>query len=118
MLNLCFWIGNICNGLLLGNASIARGLTCCKKLARHEASRKPWSTKFPLGGEVNHIWPLAYVPLFPKTPRRASVFEDNRNKRTIGLPVLKLLVRSTANKELLLKMTWDLYINLSDIYPK
>ena len=61
MLNLCLWIGNICNGLLLGNASIARGLTCCKKLARHEASRKSWSTKFPLGGEVNHIWPLAYV---------------------------------------------------------
>ena len=60
MLNLCLWIGNICNGLLLGNASIARGLTCCKKLARHEASRKSWSTKFPLGGEVNHIWPLAY----------------------------------------------------------
>ena len=50
MLNLCLWIGNICNGLLLGNASIARGLTCCKKLARHEASRKSWSTKFPLGG--------------------------------------------------------------------
>ena len=60
MLNLCLWIGNISNGLLLGNASIARGLTCCKKLARHEASRKLWSTKFPLGGEVNHIWPLAY----------------------------------------------------------
>ena len=60
VLNLCLWIGNICNGLLLGNASIARGLTCCKKLARHEASRKSWSTKFPLGGEVNHIWPLAY----------------------------------------------------------
>ena len=60
MLNLCLWTGNICNGLLLGNASIARGLTCCKKLARHEASRKSWSTKFPLGGEVNHIWPLAY----------------------------------------------------------
>ena len=50
MLNLCLWIGNICNGLLLGNASITRGLTCCKKLARHEASRKSWSTKFPLGG--------------------------------------------------------------------
>ena len=50
MLNLCLWIGNICNGPLLGNASIARGLTCCKKLARHEASRKSWSTKFPLGG--------------------------------------------------------------------
>ena len=63
MLNLCLWIGNISNGLLLGNASIARGLTCCKKLARHEASRKLWSTKFPLGGEVNHIWPLAYIVL-------------------------------------------------------
>ena len=50
MLNLCLWIGNISNGRLLGNASIARGLTCCKKLARHEASRKSWSTKFPLGG--------------------------------------------------------------------
>ena len=50
MLNLCLWIGNICNGLLLGNASIARGLTCCKKLERHEASRKSWSTKFALGG--------------------------------------------------------------------
>ena len=50
MLNLCLWIGNICNGMLLGNASIARGLTCCKKLARHEASRKSLSTKFPLGG--------------------------------------------------------------------
>ena len=61
MLNLCLWIGNICNGMLLGNASIARGLTCCKKLARHEASRKSLSTKFPLGGEVNHIWPLAYI---------------------------------------------------------
>ena len=58
------------------------------------------------------------VPLFPQTPGRASVFEDTRkerNKRTIGLPILKLLARSTANKELLLKMTWDLYINLSDI---
>ena len=54
------FMSNICNGLLLGNASIARRLTCCKKLARHEASRKSWSTKFPLGGEVNHIWPLAY----------------------------------------------------------
>ena len=30
MLNISLWIGNICNGLLLGNASIARGLTCCK----------------------------------------------------------------------------------------
>ena len=72
MLNLCLWIGNICNGLLLGNASIARGLTCCKKLARHEASRKSWSTKFPLGGEVNHIWPLAYdwwfAELYKKNP--------------------------------------------------
>ena len=47
--NLCALIGNICNGLLLGNASIARGLTHGKKLARHEASRKSWSTKFPLG---------------------------------------------------------------------
>ena len=28
---------------------------------------------------------------------------------------MKLLARSTANKELLLKMTWGLYINLSDI---
>ena len=55
MLNLCLWIGNICNGMLLGNASIARGL------ARHEASRKSLSTKFPLRGEVNHIWPLAYI---------------------------------------------------------
>ena len=44
MLNLCLWIGNICTGLLLGNASIARGLTCCKKLARHVASRKSWSS--------------------------------------------------------------------------
>ena len=26
-----------------------------------------------------------------------------------------MLARSTANKELLLKMTWDIYINLSDI---
>ena len=60
MLNLCLWIGNICNGLLFGNASIARGLTCCKKLARHEALRKSWSTKFPLWGGVNHIWPPAY----------------------------------------------------------
>ena len=50
MLNLCIWIGNICNGLVLGNASIGRRLTCCKKLARHETSRKLWSTKFPLGG--------------------------------------------------------------------
>ena len=50
MLNSCLWIGNICIGLLLGNASIARGLTCCKKLSRYEASRKSWSTKFPLGG--------------------------------------------------------------------
>ena len=58
--NLCLLIGNICNGLLLGNTSIARGLTCCKKIARLETSRKSWSTKFPLGGEVNHIWPLAY----------------------------------------------------------
>ena len=58
------------------------------------------------------------VHLLPQTPGRASVFEDTRkerNKRTIGLPILKLLARSTANKELLLKMTWDLYINLSDI---
>ena len=58
------------------------------------------------------------VPLFPQTPWRASVFEDTRkerSKRTIGLPILKLLARSTANKELLLKMTWGLYINLSDI---
>ena len=52
MLIFCFTIGNICNGRLLGNASIARGLTCCKKLARHEASRKSWSTKFPLGGKA------------------------------------------------------------------
>ena len=33
----------------------------------------------------------------------------------VGLPVLKLLARNTANKELLLKTTWDLYINLSEI---
>ena len=63
--------------------------------------------------EINDL-----VPLLPQTPGRASVFEDTRkerNKRTIGLPILKLLARSTANKELLLKLTWDLYINLSDI---
>ena len=55
------------------------------------------------------------VPLFPQTPGRASVFEDTRKERSkrIGLPILKLLARSTANKEL--KMTWGLYINLSDI---
>ena len=77
MLNLCLWIGNICNGLLLGNASIARGLTCCKKLARHEASRKSWSTKFPLGGEVNHIWPLAYLVdpfIYFHTPRHKAFY--------------------------------------------
>ena len=59
------------------------------------------------------------MSLFPKTPGRASVFEDSRkkrNERTIGLPVLKLQARSTANKELLLKMTWDLYINLYSKY--
>ena len=42
------------------------------------------------------------VPLFPQTPGRASVFEDTRkerSKRTIGLPFLKLLARSTANNE-------------------
>ena len=39
-------IGNICNGLLLGNATIARWLSCCKK-----ASRKSWSTDFSLGGD-------------------------------------------------------------------
>ena len=69
-------MGNICNGLLLGNASIARGLTCCKNLARHEASRKSWSTKFPLWAEANHIWPLAYnkicsiniIKLLPRVP--------------------------------------------------
>ena len=79
MLNLCLWIGNICNGLLLGNASIARGLTCCKKLARHEASRKSWSTKFPLGGEVNHIWPLAYSSLQNEDIQKFSPFQEYHN---------------------------------------
>ena len=50
MLNLLLWIGNICNGLLLGNATLARGLTFCKKLPKNYASRKLWSTIFPLGG--------------------------------------------------------------------
>ena len=76
MLNLCLWIGNICNGLLLGNASIARGLTCCKKLARHEASRKSWSTKFPLGGGKPYLasglllllFVLSFVGFYPAKP--------------------------------------------------
>ena len=42
MLNLCLWIGNICNGLLLGNASIARGLT--------EGLKKIMVYKIPPGG--------------------------------------------------------------------
>ena len=41
--------GNVCNRLLQVNAAIARGLTCCKILARHRTLRKIWSTKFPLG---------------------------------------------------------------------
>ena len=53
-------LGNVCNRLLHLNAAIVRGLTCCKILARHWASRKIRSTKFPLGGEVNHIQPVAY----------------------------------------------------------
>ena len=40
MLNLCLWIGNICNGLLLGNASIARGLTWCKKKRKSQDTRR------------------------------------------------------------------------------
>ena len=54
-------LGNVCNRLLQLNAAIVRGLTCCKILARHWALRKIWSTKFPLGGEVNHIQPVAYT---------------------------------------------------------
>ena len=46
--------------LLQLNAAIVRGLTCCKIVARHWALRKIWSIKFPLGGEVNHIQPVAY----------------------------------------------------------
>ena len=49
MLNLLLWIPNICNGLLLGNATLVRVLTCCKIHARQWAFRKSWSTKFPLG---------------------------------------------------------------------
>ena len=105
MLNLCLWIGNICNGLLLGNASIARGLTCCKKLARHEASRKSWSTKFPLGGEVNHIWPLAYL--------------------WHGLVGHEVKVSMTYILSCILKTIWCLYIILwdyksvwPDVWPK
>ena len=57
MLNLLLLIGNICNGLLLGNATLVRVLTCCKILVRQWALRKAWSPKFPLVGEVNHVWP-------------------------------------------------------------
>ena len=60
MLNLCLWIGNICNGLLLGNASIARGLTCCKNSQDMRLQENHSLQNFPLG-EVNHIWPLAYT---------------------------------------------------------
>ena len=42
--------GNICNRLSQLNTAIVRGLTCCKTLARHWASRKIWSRKFPPGG--------------------------------------------------------------------
>ena len=53
--------GNVCNRLLELNAAIVRGLTCCKILARHWASRKIRSTEFPHGGGgVNHIQQVAY----------------------------------------------------------
>ena len=54
---------NVCNRLLQLNAAIVRRITSCKILARHWASRKIWSTKFPLGGGgggVNHTQPVAY----------------------------------------------------------
>ena len=50
VLNLCLWIGNICNGLLLGNASIARGLTCCKNTRKTWGFKKIMVYKIPPGG--------------------------------------------------------------------
>ena len=61
MLNLCLWIGNICNGLLLGNASIARGLTRRKNSQDMRLQENHGLQNSPRGGgggEVNHIWPL------------------------------------------------------------
>ena len=51
----------MCNGLLLGNASIARGLTCCKN-SQDMGLQENYGLQIPPGGagEVNHIWPLAY----------------------------------------------------------
>ena len=48
MLNLLLWIYDICNELLLGNATLARVLTCCKKLQvirrqeNHGLTNSPW----------------------------------------------------------------------------
>ena len=51
MLNVCLWIGNIRNGLLLGNASIARGLTCCKNTRKTLGFKKNMVYKIPpVGG--------------------------------------------------------------------
>ena len=50
MLNLCLKIGNICNGLLLGNASIAGELTWCKKTRKTLGFKKIMVYKIPTGG--------------------------------------------------------------------
>ena len=49
LLNLCLWIGNICNGLLFGKASIARELTCCKKTRKTLRFKKNKVYKIPPG---------------------------------------------------------------------
>ena len=50
MLNLCLWIGNTCNGLLLGNASIARGLALLPKTRKTWGFKKIMVYKIPPGG--------------------------------------------------------------------
>ena len=42
MLNLCLWIGNICNGLLLGNASIAKNSQDMRLQENHGLQNSPW----------------------------------------------------------------------------
>ena len=50
ILNLCLWTGNICNGLLLGNASIARGPNMVQKTCKTLGLKKIMVYKIPLVG--------------------------------------------------------------------
>ena len=95
--------GNVYNRLLPSNAPTARGLTCCKILVRHLAFRKSWSTKLPLGGEVNHIWLVAYGEPIDKKACITVICDGNIRGKQLQFHYFNFCCPSRWDKTLILQ---------------